>query len=551
MEPSDRSWGITPVPDRLRTLSLLDVGLLWGNLGVSLLVLFTGTFLAGLGLQRALLATVVGAVLGTALLGLAGLIGFERRLPGMVLMRDPLGHRGSYAPTGLNVAQNLGWAVFELYVMSLAASALTDQLFGFEARWAWVLVFGALTAWLALAGPISFVRRYVRRFAVWAVAASLAYLVWWALDGADAGGLWSAPGEGGITFWQGVDLTIAMAASWLPLAADYTRFSRSRRAAFWGTSAGYFVPLVLLYGLGVLLALSRGLAEPSAIFTAIAAGGAASALALLALTVDESDEPFANVYSAAVSLQNVVPWASQRLLVVLVAGTADARRRRRRHPRLRDVPAPARLLLRAALRRPRGRLPAGRRAAGGRALERDRRLGGRIRPLPVDPPDRARRGGSTRPREFRVPETRPSARRCRRSRSPSPSTQAYAPRMRHLGVVGLVSLDRVDGGIPRLGGVPVYAARALRLLGAPAVMATKIADEDRPRLSVLGVPGGRAPGHADDRVPHRERRQHAAHGDRPARGSVHPRGRERLALEGARRRRLGARGGADTRRLPR
>ena len=55
MEPSDRSWGITPVPDRLRTLSLLDVGLLWGNLGVSLLVLFTGTFLAGLGLQRALI----------------------------------------------------------------------------------------------------------------------------------------------------------------------------------------------------------------------------------------------------------------------------------------------------------------------------------------------------------------------------------------------------------------------------------------------------------------------------------------------------------------
>jgi nucleobase:cation symporter-1, NCS1 family len=322
MEPSDRSWGISPVPDRLRTLSLLDVGLLWGNLGVSLLVLFTGTFLAGLGLQRALLATVVGAALGTALLGLAGLIGFERRVPGMVLMRDPLGHRGSYGPTGLNVAQNLGWAVFELYVMSLAASALTEQLFGFEARWLWVLAFGALTTWLALAGPISFVRRYVRRFAVWAVAASLAYLVWWTLDGADSGGLWSTSGEGGITFWQGVDLTVAMAASWLPLAADYTRFSRTRRAAFWGTSVGYFVPLVLLYGLGVLLALSRGLAEPSAIFTAIAAGGAASALALLALTVDESDEPFANVYSAAVSLQNLFPWAPQRALVVLVAGVA-------------------------------------------------------------------------------------------------------------------------------------------------------------------------------------------------------------------------------------
>ena len=324
MEPSERTWGVTPVPDRLRTLSPLDVGLLWGNLGISLLVLFTGTFLAGLGLQRALLATVVGAALGTALLGLAGLIGFQRRVPGMVLLRDPLGRRGSYAPTGLNVLQNLGWAVFELYVMSLAASALAGELFGFRERWVWVLVFAALTTALALAGPISFVRRYVRRFAVWAVAASTGYLVWWALDGADAEALWSTPGEGGITFWQGVDLTVAMAASWLPLAADYTRFSRTGRGAFWGTSVGYFVPLALLYGLGVLLALSRGLAEPTAIFGAIAAGGAASALALLALTVDEADEPFANVYSAAVSLQNLLPAASQQGLVLLVAGAATA-----------------------------------------------------------------------------------------------------------------------------------------------------------------------------------------------------------------------------------
>jgi putative hydroxymethylpyrimidine transporter CytX len=322
MEPTERTWGISPVPDRLRTLSGLDVGLLWGNLGISLLVLFTGTFLAGLGLQRALLAVLVGAVLGTALLGLAGLIGFDRRVPGMVLLRDPLGARGSYAPTGLNIAQNLGWAVFELYVMSLAASALSEQVFGFGARWLWVLVFAALTTWLALAGPISFVRRWVRRFAVWVVAASTAYLVWWALDGAAVGTLWSADGAGGIRFWQGVDLTVAMAASWLPLAADYTRFSRSRRAAFWGTSVGYLVPLMLLFALGAVLALTRGLADPAAIFTAIAAGGAGSAIALLALTVDEADEPFANVYSAAVSIQNLLPAVSQRLLVLAVAGAA-------------------------------------------------------------------------------------------------------------------------------------------------------------------------------------------------------------------------------------
>ena len=215
MAAPERTWGITPVPERLRTLSALDLGLLWGNLGISLLVLVAGSLLAGLGLRAALGAIVVGAVLGCALLGLAGLVGAERRLPGMVLLRAPLGRRGSYLPTALNVLQNLGWATFELIVIAAAANALAAEVFGFRQRWLWVLVFAAVTVALALAGPISFVRRYVRRFAVWAVVASTGYLTWWALNGAHAGKLWSAEGSGGLSFWQGVDLTVAMAASWL------------------------------------------------------------------------------------------------------------------------------------------------------------------------------------------------------------------------------------------------------------------------------------------------------------------------------------------------
>jgi NCS1 family nucleobase:cation symporter-1 len=322
METRERSWGVTPVPERLRTLTGLDIGLLWGSLGISLLVLVAGTFLAALGLKQALLATLVGAVIGCALLGFAGLIGAERRVPGMVLLREPLGRRGSYLPTGLNVLQNLGWATFELIVISTAANALADRAFGFRERWLWVLVFGVVTVALTLAGPISFVRRYVRRYAVWAVVASTGYLTWWALSGAHAGTLWSAGGAGGLGFWQGVDLTVAMAASWLPLAADYTRFARSGRGAFWGTAAGYLVPLAWLYALGALLFLSRGLDDTTALLTAVAGGGIASALALLALTVDETDEPFANVYSAAVSLQNLFPAAPQRLLIALVGAAA-------------------------------------------------------------------------------------------------------------------------------------------------------------------------------------------------------------------------------------
>src|SRR5688572_24181608 len=97
------AWGIEPVPDRLRTLSLLDTGLLWGNLGVSLLVLVAGTYLVpALSLPEAFLAIVVGSLIGNAMIGLAGLMGADARVPAMVLMRAPLGQRGSWAPTVLN-----------------------------------------------------------------------------------------------------------------------------------------------------------------------------------------------------------------------------------------------------------------------------------------------------------------------------------------------------------------------------------------------------------------------------------------------------------------
>jgi putative hydroxymethylpyrimidine transporter CytX len=188
--------------------------------------------------------------------------------------------------------------------------------------WVWKLAAAAAATILALVGPVGFVREWVKRVALWVVLASLAYLTWWALHDAHLGALWSRPGEGGLSFWQGVDLMVAMPVSWLPLAADYTRFSRSGRGAFWGAAVGYLLPNVWLYALGAILLLTRGLSDAPSVIGAIATGGAGAALALVALGVDETKEPFANVYSAAVSLQNLLPRVPQRLLILAVAALA-------------------------------------------------------------------------------------------------------------------------------------------------------------------------------------------------------------------------------------
>jgi purine-cytosine permease-like protein len=157
------------------------------------------------------------------------------------------------------------------------------------------------------------------------VGASVIYLAWWIVHGANLGRMWTEGGHKG-SFWIAVDTVVAVTVSWAPLVADYTRFSRDRRSAFWGVGIGYLLPTFFQFGFGSILVLSRNIEpnHPELILTMIAGGGAAAALALLALTVDETDEAFANVYSAAVSTQNLLSRVPQRALIVGASVLATA-----------------------------------------------------------------------------------------------------------------------------------------------------------------------------------------------------------------------------------
>jgi purine-cytosine permease-like protein len=184
-------------------------------------------------------------------------------------------------------------------------------------------VFGILSWSLGMLGPIGFVRRYLRKFASWALLFSMAYLTYWAVTKSHLHAFWAKPGKGGFpTFGQAIDLVIGSVVSWTPLAADYTRFSRTRRGAAFGAGFGYFVPTIWCVGLGILIVLARGVGDAQSLPAAVAAAGGVAFLALLAITIDESEKAFADIYSTAVSIQNLVPRMSQKLLITIVSATA-------------------------------------------------------------------------------------------------------------------------------------------------------------------------------------------------------------------------------------
>ena len=307
-----------PVP---QSLGLLDQFGLWGNLGVSLLgftgAIFVlqpeGTGTPELSLLAALTAIVVGTLLGTVVLALSGIPGTRTGAPAMVLLRGLFGARVSYLPTALNVLQLFGWSIFELVTIATAAQTVAPGV----PKWGYVLIAGALTALLTIR-PLGAIR-VLRRYATAAVLVVMTYLFVQLLRHplpSLTHGTWSG-------FWVATDTVVAVAISFAPLAADYMRHARSSRSAFAGAVAGYSVTQVLCYVIGLLALVTVAHGNSSDIFGAFIALPV-GALGFAILAARELDQSFADVYSTAISLQNLRPLWDRRVLAGLISGLVTA-----------------------------------------------------------------------------------------------------------------------------------------------------------------------------------------------------------------------------------
>lgn len=301
---------LTPVPADRRAFAPRDAFALWFSLGIGLLVLQAGALLVpALSLGEAFAAILVGSLLGAGLLAAVGVVGADTGLASMAMLRPSLGLRGASIPTVLNVVQLVGWGSFEIIVMAEAADALATSVLGVTLPYVWTILFGALATAIAVAGPVSFVRRFLRAWGLYLILAAAGWLTWRLLANHDLAALAAKPGAGGMSFGGAVDLVAAMPLSWLPLIADYTRFGRAPGGMFRGTALGYLIANIWFYGLGAAYALATNGEGTLVVALATAGGG----LALLLILLDETDNAFADIHSAAVSSATVARVPVQRL----------------------------------------------------------------------------------------------------------------------------------------------------------------------------------------------------------------------------------------------
>src|SRR4051794_27834548 len=302
-----------------RSLRLIDQLGMWGNLGVSLLG-FTGAAFVlypivggrAMSLGAALVALVLGTLIGTAAVAAAAVPGTDTGQPAMVLLRGLFGARISWLPTVLNIVQLIGWTTFELVVISTAMHQIADGV----PRWVYVVVGGVITTALALR-PLSWIR-LLRKYVTVAVVIALVYLGIQLLRNPLPGwnhGTWHG-------FWIAVDSVVGVTVSWVPVAADYTRHSRSVRDTVIGTFVGYSITQIACYGIGLVALLTVAKTgvdhEMFGAFIAVPLGG----LAFTVLAVRELDQSFVDTYSTAVSVQNLRPRWDRRALALAVGTLA-------------------------------------------------------------------------------------------------------------------------------------------------------------------------------------------------------------------------------------
>lgn len=324
MAHHDNFSALTPVSPDARVFDASAHRSLWFSLGVGLLVMQVGAYLVpAVGTQDALLAIVLGSILGAGLLAWAAKLGCDSGLSSAGLMHRVFGSAFARLPVLLNIVQLLGWTTFELVIMREGTQAIVAKALGWppsQAGLVWAtLLWGGVLTLLMMGSMLTLVRKFVRRFGLPLVVLSLMWLTWQfgslAID-KGFGAFWQRPGNGGMGFWAAIDLVIAMPVSWLPLVADYARHGINGRSTLRGTWLGYALANTWCYALGVLV-VSVSAPDASLVTALLVAQGGLLALGLILL--DELDNAYGDVYSAAVSGNSLLSRVSVRAWGLTIA----------------------------------------------------------------------------------------------------------------------------------------------------------------------------------------------------------------------------------------
>jgi putative hydroxymethylpyrimidine transporter CytX len=277
--------------------------LLWVGAAISVSEVFTGGLLAPLGFARGLLVIIIGHIIGTALFAGGAYVSYCRKVNAMDSVAFSFGKLGGKLVALCNLVQLVGWIIILVVQSGGAISGVFPNL----PFWAVTLALSMLQmAWaLSFGSPGG----RINDMAV-VLLAGLCVLFLVESFGGEAGAL---PVSNNMGIMLGIELSIAMPVSWLPLAGDYSCKANDKICATLMPFLGYFLGSCFMYAIGLSIAVSNG----NDIFAFIASSRfryVACGIVLLSTITTN----FVAIYSAAVSSTQWLKSKNTRMPILMV-----------------------------------------------------------------------------------------------------------------------------------------------------------------------------------------------------------------------------------------
>lgn len=282
---------LSPVPESQRTQSPFDLFLIFAAANVVATTMQTGAALGSrhaIG-ENAMLIAVVGAVFGAMLVAVLAPIGSRTGVPSMIAARAPLGYRGAQIVAALLYLTNFAWIAVN---NQIAASACAQVLGGPDSARIWAAVLGVAATYIVVRGPRAV--GYADRIAVPLMVVAGTVLTVAVLNKPIPPVTHAEQSPS--TLW-GLDVVIGYQVSWLLMFADYSRYTRSGKAAATAVFAGLAIPAIWLLPLGWILAQVANSDDPG---TMLAAAGVGSWTAIL-ITLASVTTNFVNIYLSSLA----------------------------------------------------------------------------------------------------------------------------------------------------------------------------------------------------------------------------------------------------------
>lgn len=296
----------------MKKTSNFENGLIWFGAGVSIAEIITGTYFASLGFKNALLAIVIGHIIGGVLLYLAGLIGANTEKSAMETVKMNFGEKGGMIFALLNVLQLVGWTAIMIYDGAISTSHVFTS-----SHIIWAIVIGLLIIlWIKIGITNLGKLNTVSMSLLFLLTIVLSFKIFKGLD-LSQGGMGEA-----MSFGAAIELAVAMPLSWLPLISDYTRVAENKKGASLVSTLVYSLVSVWMYMIGVGMAL---LTQESDIALIMVKSGL-GITAMLIIILSTVTTTFLDAYSAGISSESLSKKIDGKkvALIVTIIGTIGA-----------------------------------------------------------------------------------------------------------------------------------------------------------------------------------------------------------------------------------